>query len=140
MSQTGTNRLYHVLMKMTSTRSWREKARQLRTEVYVLYLAFRDKRVPWYAKAFVALIVAYALSPIDLIPDFIPVLGYLDDLVLIPAGIYLALKMIPREVLEECRQRARYEPIASKSKWAAAAIIVLIWLMVVYLISRLIWQ
>ena len=84
-------------------------------------------------------IVAYALSPIDLIPDFIPVLGYLDDLVLIPAGVYLALKMIPKEVLQECRQRAGSEPITTKSKWVAAAIIILVWLLVVYLILRLIW-
>ena len=129
----------YTLMKMTSIKSWREKSRQLRTEVYALYLAFRDQRVPWYAKAFVVMIVAYALSPIDLIPDFIPVLGYIDDLVLIPAGIYLALKMIPKEVLEECRQRAVSEPITTKSKWVAAVIIILIWLLVVYLILRLIW-
>ena len=126
-------------MKMTGIKSWREKARQLRTEVYALYLAFRDQRVPWYAKAFVILIVAYALSPIDLIPDFIPVLGYFDDLILIPAGIYIALKMIPKEVLQECRQRAKSELIVTKSKWVAAAIIILIWLLVVYLILRLIW-
>ena len=126
-------------MKMTSIKSWREKARKLRTEVYALYLAFRDQRVPWYAKAFVVVIVAYALSPIDLIPDFIPVLGYLDDLVLIPAGVYLALKMIPKEVLQECRQRAGSEAITTKSKWVAAAVITLIWLLVVYLILRLIW-
>ena len=86
------------------------------------------------------MIVAYALSPVDLIPDFIPVLGYVDDLVLIPAGIYLTIKMVPREVLEECRQRAKSEPITSKSKWAAATIIILIWLMVVYLIIRFIWK
>ena len=78
----------------------REKAKQLKTDVYALYLAYKDPRVPWYAKAFMALIIGYALSPIDLIPDFIPVLGYLDDLIIIPAGISLSLKMIPKEVLE----------------------------------------
>lgn len=118
---------------------WKEKARQLKTEVYVLYLSFKDPRVPWYAKAFVILIVAYALSPVDLIPDFIPVLGYVDDLILIPAGIYLALKMIPREVLEELRQRAKSEKISSKSGWVATAVIVLIWLLVLYLIIKSIW-
>jgi len=86
------------------------------------------------------MIVAYALSPIDLIPDFIPVLGYIDDLIIIPAGIYLTIKMVPREVLEECRQRANYEAITSKSKWVAAAIIILLWLMIVYLIVRFIWK
>ncbi len=127
-------------MKMTCIKSWKEKTRQLRTEVYALYLAFRDRRVPWYAKAFVIVIVAYVLSPIDLIPDFIPVIGYLDDLVLIPLGVYLALRLVPREVLQECRQRASSEPIATKSKWVAAAVIILIWLLVAYLILRLIWQ
>ena len=126
-------------MKMISIKSWREKTRQLRNEVYALYLAFRDQRVPWYAKAFLVVIVAYALSPIDLIPDFIPVLGYVDDLVLIPAGIYLALKMIPGEVLEEYRQKARSQTMASKSKWVASAIIILIWLLILFLIIKIIW-
>jgi len=121
-------------------KSWREKARRLRTEVHALYLALRDSRVPWYAKALVGIVVAYALSPVDLIPDFIPVLGYVDDLVLIPAGIYLALKFIPVEVLEDCRQRAKSEPITSKSKWAAASIIIFIWLVVVYLVIRFILE
>ena len=118
----------------------REGKGRLRTEVHALYLALGDPRVPWYAKAVAGMIVAYALSPVDLIPDFIPVLGYVDDLVLIPAGIYLTLKLIPREVLEECQQRARSETITSKSKWVAAAIIIFIWLVVVYLIIRLIWK
>ena len=121
-------------------KSWREKVRRLRTEVYALSLALRDPRVPWYAKALAGIVVAYALSPVDLIPDFIPVLGYVDDLVLIPAGIYLTLKLIPGEVLEECRQRAKSEPITSKSKWVAATIIIFIWLVVVYLVIRLIWR
>ena len=121
-------------------KSWREKVRRLRTEVYALSLALRDPRVPWYAKALAGIVVAYALSPVDLIPDFIPVLGYVDDLVLIPAGIYLTLKLIPGEVLEECRQRAKSEPITSKSKWVAAAIIIFIWSVVVYLVIRLIWK
>ena len=82
---------------------WKARRRQLQAEVYALYLAYRDPRVPWYAKAVAACVVGYALSPIDLIPDFIPVLGYLDDLVLIPLGIALALRMIPPAVMDECR-------------------------------------
>ena len=101
-------------------------------------MAYKDPRVHWYAKVFIAAIVAYALSPIDLIPDFIPVLGYLDDLIIIPAGISLSLKMIPKEVLEECREKAKSETISSKSKWIVAFIIVLIWLLTAYLVLNII--
>ena len=90
--------------------SWREKAQRLRTEVRALRLVYRDPRVPWYAKWVLACVVGYALSPIDLIPDFIPVLGYLDDLILIPLGVFLALKMIPKELMQECREKARTAP------------------------------
>ena len=116
--------------------SLREKVRQLKTDTYALYLAYKDPRVPWYAKVFVAIVVAYALSPIDLIPDFIPVLGYLDDLIIIRAGFYLSLKMIPREVLEECREKAQSTSVNDKTKWFAALIIVLIWLLTAYLVFR----
>jgi uncharacterized membrane protein YkvA (DUF1232 family) len=118
--------------------SLKEKVRQLKTDTYALYLAYKDPRVPWYAKVFVAIVVAYALSPIDLIPDFIPVLGYLDDFIIIPAGFYLSLKMIPREVLEECREKAQSTPVNAKTKWFAALIIVLIWLLAAYLIFQLV--
>jgi uncharacterized membrane protein YkvA (DUF1232 family) len=107
---------------------WKARARQLKAEVYALYLAYRDPRVPWYAKVLAACVVGYALSPIDLIPDFIPVLGYLDDLVLIPLGIALTLRLIPPEVLDECRARARAELAEGKPVTrAAAAVIVAIW-------------
>jgi uncharacterized membrane protein YkvA (DUF1232 family) len=84
---------------------WRQRARSLRKETYALYLAARDPRVPWYAKLIAVCVVGYAFSPIDLIPDFIPVLGYVDDLVLVPLGIALVLKMIPGEVMADCRER-----------------------------------
>ena len=109
---------------------WRSRARQLKVETYTLYLAYRDPRVPWYAKAFAACVVAYAFSPIDLIPDFIPVLGYLDDLVLIPLGIALALKMIPAAVLAESRERARERLAGGKpANWAAGGVILALWLL-----------
>ncbi len=85
----------------------KQRARHLKSETFALYLAARDPRTPWYAKLLVAGIVAYAFSPIDLIPDFVPVLGYLDDLILIPLGIALAIKMVPHSVLAECRARAQ---------------------------------
>jgi uncharacterized membrane protein YkvA (DUF1232 family) len=86
--------------------AWKERARDLKREVYALSFACRDPRVPWYAKLLAVGIVGYAFSPIDLIPDFVPVLGYLDDLVLIPLGVMAVRAMIPGAILEECRQRA----------------------------------
>lgn len=87
--------------------TWKQRARQIKIEIHTICLACRDPRVPWYARLFAACVAAYALSPVDLVPDFIPVLGQLDDLVIVPLGITLALKMIPRNVLEECREKAR---------------------------------
>ena len=114
---------------MDIVQSWKEKARELKTEVYALYLAYRDPRVSWPARIFAGLVVAYAFSPIDLIPDPIPVLGYLDDLILIPAGVVLARRMIPSMVLAECRVRAREVMAAGKPvNRAAAVVIVAIWL------------
>ena len=121
-------------------KSWKAKAKQLKTEIVALYLASKHPGTPWYAKVLAALIIGYALSPIDLIPDFIPVAGYLDDLIIIPAGIALLIKMIPRDVLEECRAKAQSDLLNRKSKnWVAAAIIVFIWLLVIYLALTLVW-
>ncbi|MGA9538148.1 MAG: YkvA family protein [Desulfobacterales bacterium] len=86
---------------------WKNKARLLKTEVYAIYLAYKDPRVPWYARIFAVCVVGYAFSPIDLIPDPIPILGYLDDLILVPLGIALALKMIPKDVMAEYREQAK---------------------------------
>lgn len=120
----------------------KKRARSLKTEVYALYLAYRDPRVPLFARIFAAGVVAYAFSPIDLIPDFIPVLGYLDDLILVPLGITLALKMIPSPVMNECRIRAREIMAQGKPvNRAAAAVIIAIWLLLaglsVFLLARL---
>ena len=107
--------------------SWKERARAVKRETYALYFACRDPRVPWYAKALAAVVVAYAFSPIDLIPDFIPVIGYLDDLLLIPLGVIAVRAMIPASVLAECRDRAtRLE--TEPRNWIAAAVIAAIWL------------
>jgi uncharacterized membrane protein YkvA (DUF1232 family) len=120
--------------------NWRTKSKQLKSEVCALYLASKHPKTPWYAKAFAVFVVGYALSPIDLIPDFIPVIGYLDDLIIVPAGITLLVKMIPKEVLEECRGKAHSQSISKKPRsWAAAMIIVMIWLSAIYIILRLLW-
>ena len=120
-------------------KSWKAKSKQFKTEVVALYLASKHPGTPWYAKVLAALIIGYALSPIDLIPDFIPVVGYLDDLILVPAGIALLIKIIPRGILEECRAKAQSDLSNRKPKnWVAAIIIVLIWLSAVYVILSLI--
>ena len=104
------------------------KARDIKTETFTLALAYRSPATPWYAKVFAALVVAYAFSPIDLIPDFIPVLGYLDDVILVPLGIKLALKMIPEEALAEARLQAQEAfPDGKPKNWVVGAIIILIW-------------
>jgi uncharacterized membrane protein YkvA (DUF1232 family) len=109
---------------------WKRWAGQLKAEIYALYLAYRDPRTPWYARVFAACVVGYAFSPIDLIPDPIPVLGYLDDLILVPLGIALAIKMIPSPVLAECRQQAQALMQEGKSvNRVAAVVIVAIWLL-----------
>lgn len=109
----------------TKLRSW---ARSLKREIYVLYLATRDPRTPWYAKAFAACVVAYALSPIDLIPDFVPILGYLDDLILLPIGLYFAIKLIPEEVMKESRIKAADQNTRLPKNLTAGLIIGLLWL------------
>jgi len=120
---------------------WRERARELKAETYALYLAYRDPRVPWSAKVVIALVVGYALSPIDLIPDFIPVLGYLDDLVLIPLGIYLALLMIPGPVMAECREKACAKLSMDKPvNWAAGAVVIGIWILCAALLGMTAWR
>jgi uncharacterized membrane protein YkvA (DUF1232 family) len=107
-------------------KSWREQARKLKQDVVAIALATRDPRVPWYAKALGACIIAYALSPIDLIPDFVPVVGYLDDLVLVPLGLLLLLRLIPAPVMTE--HRAAAAEIAQRPvSYAGAAGIIVIW-------------
>ena len=109
-------------------------AAQLKEKIIALHLAARDPRTPWYAKALIVCVVAYALSPIDLIPDVIPILGYLDDLVLLPLGIYFALKLIPPEILADCRAKAAMGATLPRS-WCAAGFIVLLWLVTVVLLG-----
>ena len=118
-------------------RSARQWARRIKRDTYALYLAARDRRTPWYAKLFAACVVAYAFSPIDLIPDFIPVLGYLDDVIIVPLGIVLALKMIPADVMAECRAAAEADRPSSKPRnYVGAAAIVAIWLLAAALAIR----
>jgi len=117
-----------------SWQAWKRRARQLSSYTYTLYLAYRHPRTPWYAKVFAALIVGYVFSPIDPIPDFIPGVGLLDEMVVVPIGVLLAAKMIPPDVFEECREKAREVAEGEKPvSRIAAVVIVAVWLMCVAL-------
>jgi uncharacterized membrane protein YkvA (DUF1232 family) len=121
---------------------WRARARRLKIELAALALAYRDPRTPWYARVMAVLVVGYAFSPLDLIPDPIPVLGYLDDLLLVPLGIALALHLIPPQVMADCRaQAARSDAQAGATgpaRWVAAAAIVALWLLAAWVVIRLV--
>lgn len=116
-------------------------ARKLKQELFVLFLASKDDRVPWYAKLVSFLVVAYAFSPIDLIPDFIPILGYLDDIILIPLGISLALKMIPQPIIDHLRIKANEIREKGKPKnWVTGIIFIIIWILLAYWLGSIIYK
>ena len=118
----------------------KSRARALKNEAFAVYLAAKDPRTPWYAKALIFFVVAHTFSPIDLIPDFIPILGYLDDLIITPGGLWLAVKMIPPEVLEEARITAAARSFDRRVGYVGMAIIILVWIVIligiVYLIIK----
>ena len=116
----------------------KSRARALKDETISVYLAARDPRTPWYAKAVAICTVAYAFSPIDLIPDFIPILGYLDDLFIVPAGIALAIRLIPAGVLEEARRTVATQGVGRSVGYVGAGIIVLAWIVILIGLLRLI--
>jgi len=116
---------------------WKRWAQLLKLETYTLYVACKDSRVPWHAKAFAALVAGYAFSPVDLIPDPIPILGYLDDLVLVPLGVLLVRRMIPKPILDECRERAQVLVEQGKPvNRTGAVIIVGLWVLGVAAVIR----
>ena len=120
---------------------WKRRAQQLKLEVYALYIAYKDPRTPWYARVFAAVVVGYAFSPIDLIPDPIPVIGYLDDLVLIPLGAFLAVKMIPEQVMVESREKAREVLAQGKPvNKLAAILIVVVWIVLAVAMGVIVYR
>ncbi|MBU6455443.1 MAG: DUF1232 domain-containing protein [Cyanobacteria bacterium REEB67] len=112
----------------------KDEAKALKAETYALYLASKDPRVPWYAKVLLACVVAYALSPIDLIPDFVPVIGLLDDLILVPLGLRLVVKMVPADVLADCRERAKDLAESKPKSLFGLAIVLSIWLLAIFIL------
>lgn len=123
---------------MTFLQRAKDWARSIKRDVVALWIAARDPRVPWYAKALAAAVAAYALSPIDLIPDFIPVLGYLDDLVIVPAGILLTVRLIPAELMVEFRAEAGRR-VGRPTSRAGAAMIAMVWVSAFGLVVWLLW-
>lgn len=119
-----------------NTQSLKSRAEEMKTNLGVLFLAFKDKRTPWYVKALIFMVISYAFSPIDLIPDFIPVLGYLDDLILIPAGIALAIKLIPDDIFLECKEKQNGLSHINIKGMYAGIVIFVIWLILFYLIVK----
>ena len=116
----------------------KSQARSLKNEVYILYLAAKDARTPWYAKALIFFVVVHTFSPIDLIPDFIPVLGYLDDLIITPGGIWLAVRLIPPEVLAEGRTIASAQDIDRYVTFIGAGLILLVWILAIIWVAIII--
>jgi uncharacterized membrane protein YkvA (DUF1232 family) len=113
------------------------KAKQLKKQIILVYLAYMHKDVKWYKKAFLLLILIYAVSPIDLIPDFIPILGLLDDIILIPLGIMIAIRIIPKDIWEECKRTAENEiPIDGRYKKMGGALIALVWAIALILVIK----
>jgi len=118
--------------------AWKRRARQLSAQTYALYLAYRHPRTPWYAKIFAALIVGYVFSPIDPIPDFIPGVGLLDEMVIVPIGVLITAKIIPRRVMEECQTKAQEVAKGERPvNRVAAVIVVAAWLLCVALAAFL---
>jgi uncharacterized membrane protein YkvA (DUF1232 family) len=115
-------------------------AKKLKSQLYTLYFAYKNPKTPLFAKMFTCCVVAYAFSPIDLIPDFIPVLGYLDDLIIVPLGITIALKLIPESILEESRFRAQERMREQKPKnWFTGTVFILIWIALTFYVSRFLY-
>jgi uncharacterized membrane protein YkvA (DUF1232 family) len=115
--------------------AFKQRASTLKRDTLAVWYASLDKRTPWYAKVLAALVAAYAFSPVDLIPDFIPVFGYLDDLILVPAGIALVVKLIPAVVMTDAREKARLQS-EKPVNWLVGGVIILIWITVLFFIGR----
>jgi uncharacterized membrane protein YkvA (DUF1232 family) len=115
---------------------WKHWARTIKRDAHALYLAARDPRVPWYAKALAIAVAGYALSPIDLIPDFVPVLGLLDDIVIVPLGVALAIRLTPKPLWEQMLREAEAAPLKLPKLWWGVALIVLVWAL---LFSAFVW-
>ena len=112
----------------------KKKANDLKNEITTIYYAYQNPEVPLLPKIIIIITLAYALSPIDLIPDFIPILGYVDDILILPSLITLSIRLIPKEIMDESRLKARSEPIQLKKNWAFAFVFILVWIVLITII------
>ena len=120
----------------STIRMLRKTAKEVKQNISLLYKLYKHPNTPWYAKAIIIITISYALSPIDLIPDFIPILGYLDDLIIVPAGIALSFKLIPKETIEECRKMVVENEDIKHKGILAAIMIILFWVWIMSLLLR----
>ncbi|MCR4422528.1 MAG: YkvA family protein [Exilispira sp.] len=114
----------------------KEKAKSIKNEIKTLYFAYKNPKTPILPKFIIILTIGYALSPIDLIPDFIPILGYLDDLIILPALIMLSIKLIPKNIIEISRKEAETENINLKKNWVFAILFIIIWILIIFFIVK----
>lgn len=126
-----------MLIKINNIKLYiRRKAKKVKEDIVILLLVNRQYKLSWYIKVIISLLIGYALSPIDLIPDFIPILGYVDDIILLPIGIKIAISLIPNKIINECRKKANDFDISTIPKsYCAAFFIVIIWILIIYLIA-----
>lgn len=120
-------------MRLTKIRNW---AKVIKSNLIILDIALKDCRTPWYAKAMIFLVIAYALSPIDLIPDFIPIIGLLDDLILLPMGIYISIQLIPQNILSDAKRNSNNYEWRKRKNWFGLILVISIWLILLILIYR----
>lgn len=125
---------------MTIIEQLKQKARALKKELTVLYYAYQKPETGWFPKLLILIALGYALSPFDLIPDFIPVLGYLDDLLLVPFLIALSIRFIPEEILAKCRKEAEEQPLRLKKNWIAGMLFVAIWVAAIVFAAKIVWM
>ena len=121
---------------MTTIENLKIRAKNLKTEITAIYYAYHNPKTKLLPKILILITIGYALSPIDLIPDFIPVLGYLDDLLVVPALISLTLKIMPKEIMDESREKARKEPLTLRKNWFFAILFILIWVILLIVFAR----
>lgn len=120
--------------------TFKKRMKKIKEDIFIIAEAYKHPDTPFYAKLIAIIVVAYAFSPIDLIPDFIPILGYLDDLILIPLGIAILLKILPDQVIQDSREKVAAAGKLKQKNWVAGAVIILLWALLLYWLVDLVFN